>query len=80
MTPDDILQALKNQRFWPNPDTLDEDLQNAITLIQQLCETNAKYIANMMEVMVFPYCRAHDYPLDGGSMDALPASIHRKMT
>lgn len=51
MTPDDILQALKNQRFWPNPDTLDEDLQNAITLIQQLCETNAKYIANMMEVM-----------------------------
>jgi len=51
MTPDDILQALKNQRFWPNPDTLDEDLANAITLIQQLCETNAKYIANMMEVM-----------------------------
>ena len=51
MTPDDILQALKNQRFWPNPDTLDEDLQNAITLIHQLCETNAKYIANMMEVM-----------------------------
>lgn len=51
MTPDEILQALKNQRFWPNPDTLDEDLANAITLIQQLCETNAKYIANMMEVM-----------------------------
>ena len=51
MTPDDILQALKNQRYWPNPDTLDEDLQNAITLIHQLCETNAKYIANMMEVM-----------------------------
>ena len=51
MTPDDILQALKNQRYWPNPDTLDEDLHNAITLIHQLCETNAKYIANMMEVM-----------------------------
>lgn len=51
MTPDEILQALKNQRYWPNPVTLDEDLANAITLIQQLCETNAKYIANMMEVM-----------------------------
>jgi len=51
MTPDDILQALKNQRYWPNPDTLDEDLHNAITLINQLCELNAKYISSMMEVM-----------------------------
>ena len=51
MTPDDILQALKNQRYWPNPDTLDEDLHNAITLIHQLCEMNAKYVSNMMEVM-----------------------------
>lgn len=50
MTPDDILQALKNQRFWPNPDTLDEDLHNAIALIQQLCETNAKYVGGMMEM------------------------------
>jgi hypothetical protein len=49
MTPDEILQALKNQRFWPNPDTLDEDLHNAIQLIQQLCELNAKYVSNMME-------------------------------
>lgn len=49
MTPDGILQALKNQRFWPNPDTLDEDLANAITLIQQLCEANARYIGSMME-------------------------------
>jgi hypothetical protein len=49
MTPDDILQALKNQRYWPNPDTLDEDLHNAIQLIQHLCETNAKYVSNMME-------------------------------
>jgi hypothetical protein len=49
MTPDEILQALKNQRFWPNPDTLDEDLHHAIALIQHLCETNAKYVANMME-------------------------------
>jgi len=51
MTPDDILQSLKNQRYWPNPDTLDEDLHNAITLINQLCELNAKYISSMMEVM-----------------------------
>ena len=51
MTPDEILQALKNQRYWPNPDTLDEDLHNAIELIQQLCELNAKYISSMMEVM-----------------------------
>lgn len=49
MTPDEILQALKNQRYWPNPATLDEDLQNAIALIEQLCEMNAKYISNMME-------------------------------
>ena len=44
MTPDEILQALKNQRYWPNPDTLDEDLHN-------VCELNAKYISSMMEVM-----------------------------
>jgi hypothetical protein len=51
MTPDDILQNLKNQRYWPNPDTLDEDLTNAINLIQILCETNAKYLSGMMELM-----------------------------
>lgn len=51
MTPDDILQALKNQRYWLNLDTLDDDLVNAIALIQQLCETNAKYVANMMEIV-----------------------------
>ena len=51
MTPDEILQALKNQRYWPNPDTLDEDLHHAIELIHQLCELNAKYISSMMEVM-----------------------------
>lgn len=49
MTPDEILQALKNQRFWPNPATLDEDLLTAITLIEQLCEANARYIGSMME-------------------------------
>lgn len=51
MTPDEILQALKNQRFWPNPDTLDEDLANAIVLIEHLCESNAKYVSTMMEMM-----------------------------
>jgi len=51
MTPDDILQNLKNQRYWPNPETLDEDLTHAINLIQILCETNAKYLSGMMELM-----------------------------
>jgi len=51
MTPDEILQALKNQRFWPNPDTLDEDLHNAIGLIEHLCQTNAAYIGQMMEIV-----------------------------
>lgn len=51
MTPDEILQALKNQRYWPNPDTLDEDLANAIALIEHLCESNAKYVSTMMEMM-----------------------------
>ena len=51
MTPDEILQALKNQRYWPNPDTLDDDLAAAIELIQLLCETNAKYLSGMMELM-----------------------------
>ena len=51
MTPDDILQNLKNQRYCPNPDTLDEDLTHAINLIQILCETNAKYLSGMMELM-----------------------------
>ena len=50
MTPDEILQALKNQRYWFNADTLDEDLANAIALIQHLCETNAKLISNLMEI------------------------------
>lgn len=27
---EEAIQALKNQRFWPDPDTLDEDLHNAI--------------------------------------------------
>lgn len=31
---EDAIQALKNQRFWPNPDTLDEDLHNAITTME----------------------------------------------
>jgi hypothetical protein len=30
---------------------LDEDLCHAIALIQLLCETNAKYLSGMMELM-----------------------------
>lgn len=33
-TLEEIIQALKNQRFWPNPDTLDEDLNNAIETME----------------------------------------------
>lgn len=51
MKPDYILQALKNQRLSPNPDTLDNDLANAIELIELLCETNAKYLSGLMELM-----------------------------
>jgi hypothetical protein len=51
MKPDDILQALKNQRLFPNPDTLNQDLANAIELIELLCETNAKYLSGMMQLM-----------------------------
>lgn len=34
ITVEDRIQALKNQRFWPNPDTLDEDLHNAIEAME----------------------------------------------
>lgn len=51
MKPDDILQALKNQRLWPDLDTLDEDLGIAIELIELLCETNAKYLSGLMQLM-----------------------------
>ena len=51
MKPDDIIQALKNHRFSPNADTLDEDLADAIELIKLLCETNAKYLSGLMELM-----------------------------
>ena len=50
MTPDEILQGLKNQRFWPNLETLDEDLHSAIQLIEHLCEINAKLISHLMEI------------------------------
>ena len=51
MKPDDILEALKNQRFLPNPDTLNQDLANAIELIELLCQTNAKYLSGLMQLM-----------------------------
>jgi hypothetical protein len=33
-TVEEVIQALKNQRFWPNPDTLDDDLNNAIEAME----------------------------------------------
>ena len=35
-------------------------------------------LANMVEVMVVEYCRAHGYPLDGIPSETLPAAKRRK--
>ena len=51
MNPDETLQALRNQRYWLDLDTLDDDLQNAITLIEQLMREMATHRAGWMEVL-----------------------------
>lgn len=51
MNPDDVLQALRNQRYWLDTATLDDDLQNAITLIEQLMREMATHRAGWMEVL-----------------------------
>jgi hypothetical protein len=51
MNPDETLQALRNQRYWLDVDTLDDDLQNAITLIEQLMREMATHRAGWMEVL-----------------------------
>ena len=35
-------------------------------------------LANMIEVMVVEYCRAHDYPLDGVPSETLPIAKRSK--
>ena len=51
MNPDETLQALRNQRYWLDIETLDDDLQNAITLIEQLMHEMATHRAGWMEVL-----------------------------
>lgn len=46
--------------------------------LQTAAGREMRSLANMMEVMVVEYCRAHDYPLHGVPTDALPASRRRK--
>lgn len=46
--------------------------------LQTAAGREMRSLANMMEVMVVEYCRAHDYPLDGVSSETLPASRRRK--
>jgi hypothetical protein len=51
MNPDETLQALRNQRYWLDTETLDEDLHNAILLIEQLMREMATHRAGWMEVL-----------------------------
>jgi hypothetical protein len=51
MNPDETLQALRNQRYWLDLDTLDDDLKNGIELIEQLMREMATHRAGWMEVL-----------------------------
>jgi hypothetical protein len=51
MNPDEVVAALRLQRYWLDVDTLDDDLQNAITLIEQLMREMATHRAGWMEVL-----------------------------
>jgi hypothetical protein len=51
MNPDEVVAALRLQRYWLDVDTLDNDLHNAITLIDQLMREMATHRAGWMEVL-----------------------------
>ena len=51
MNPDEVVAALQLQRYWLDVETLDEDLHNAITLIEQLMREMATHRAGWMEVL-----------------------------
>lgn len=40
--------------------------------LQTAADREMRSLANMMEVMVVAYCRAHGYPLEGVPSEALP--------
>ena len=46
--------------------------------LQISAEREMRSLANMIEVMVVEYCRAHDYPLEGVPNETLPAAKRRK--
>ena len=49
-TIDEAIQALKNQRFWPNPDTLDEDLNIAVFTMEWMKEQLIQHIEGWIKV------------------------------
>jgi hypothetical protein len=51
MNADEILQALRNQRYRLDVETLDDDLCNAVELIEQLMREMATHRAGWMEVL-----------------------------
>ena len=51
MNPDEIVAALQLQRYWLDVETLDDDLQNGIELIEQLMREMATHRAGWMEVL-----------------------------
>ena len=51
MNADEILQTLRNQRYWLDVETLDDDLCNAVELIEQLMREMATHRAGWMEVL-----------------------------
>ena len=48
--------------------------------LQTAAGRELRSLANMVEVMVVEYCRAHDYPLDGVPNETLPTAKRRKTT
>ena len=46
--------------------------------LQTAAERELRSLANMVEVMVVEYCRAHDFPLDGVPSETLPSAQRRK--
>lgn len=46
--------------------------------LQTAAGREMRSLANMVEVMVVEYCRAHDYPLEGVPSETLPAAKRRK--
>jgi hypothetical protein len=49
-TIDDAIQGLKNQRFWPNPDTLDEDLNVAVFTMEWMQQQLIQHIEGWIQI------------------------------